>query len=187
MNLINDIKIIINNYIHNYYTNYLKQNNILKIPDDELLNILKNIYETNCKELKSVIRNNLKEKYKNDYPSGSIENIILDIFQDKDLSIKKIKQEIIYNQNNNNCNISLPIYNNSLNMNINIIDNFVLINSIDREKHFDEDCNIVERYKFIYSINNIILEKLNYDEKINLIQKLTKENDTLDLQLYFLL
>jgi hypothetical protein len=72
-------------------------------------------------------------------------------------------------------------------MNINIIDNFVLINSIDREKHLDKDCNIVEKYKFIYSINNIVLEKLNDNEKINLIQKLTKENDILDLQLYFLL
>ena len=187
MNLINDIKIIISDYIYKYYTNFLKENNILKIIEDDLLNILKNIYETNCKELKSVIRNNLKEKYKNDYPSGSVENIILDIFQDKDLSIEKIREEIINNQNNNEYNILLPIYKNSLNMNINIIDNFVIINSIDREKHLDEHCNIVERYKFIYSINNIVLEKLNYDEKINLIQKLTKENDTLDLLLYFLL
>ena len=187
MNLINDIKIIINNYVHNYYTNYLKQNNILKILHDDLIILLKNIYETNCKELKSVIRNNLKKKYKNDYPSGTVENIILDIFQDKDLSIEKIREEIIHNQNNNEYNISLPIYNNSLNMNINIIDNFVLINSIDRKKHLDKDCNIVEKYKFIYSINNIVLEKLNDDEKINLIHKLTKENDILNLQLYFLL
>ena len=103
------------------------------------------------------------------------------------MSIEKIREEIIHNQNDNEYNISLPIYKNSLNMNINIIDNFVLINSIDREKHLDEDCNIVEKYKFIYSINNIVLEKLNDNEKISLIQKLTTENDTLDLQLYFLL
>ena len=187
MNLINDIKIISNNYIHNYYTNYLKEKKILKIPNDDVVNILKNIYETNCKELKSVIRSNLKEKYKDDYPSGSVENIILDIFQDKDLSIEKIKGEIIRNQSNNEYNISLPIYKNSLNMKINIVDNFVLINSIDRTKHKDQDCDIVEKYKFIYSINNIILEKLNDIEKINLIQKLTNENNILHLQLYFLL
>ncbi len=187
MNLINDIKIIISDYIYKYYTNFLKENNILKIIEDDLLNILKNIYETNCKELKSVIRNNLKEKYKNDYPSASVENIIFDIFQDKDIGIEKIKQEILYSQSLSEYNISLPIYENSLNMTINIVDNFVIINGIDETRHLKEHSNIIKKYKFIYSINNIILEKLNYEEKINTIKKLTKENDKLDLQLYFLL
>lgn len=187
MSLINNIKNIITDYIDNYYTNYLKENKILKIDEDTLDTILNDIYDTNSKNIKSIIRNKLKEMYKDDYPSASVENIIFDIFQDKDLSIQKIKEEIINNQNRNKLDIILPIYNNSLNMKINIVDNFILITDIDTSLHTQENYDTIKKYKFIYSINDIVLDKLNNKEKIETIKKLTSENTSLKLQLYFLL
>ena len=41
------------------------------------------------KIIKNYYKKRFKELYKENYPSTSIENIILDIFQDKDLNITK--------------------------------------------------------------------------------------------------
>ena len=53
-----------------------------------------NAYDENFKLMKPHIRNKLKENHKEDYNSGLIENILLDIFQDRESNIFKIIEEI---------------------------------------------------------------------------------------------
>ena len=91
---INDIKTIIFNFLENEYKSYLNENKILCIKENKLNEIIKDLYNNNTKNIKNIIRNTMKNKYKDNYKSASIEQIILDIFQDKDNNIQVIVNEI---------------------------------------------------------------------------------------------
>ncbi len=188
MSITNDIKDIIFNFIKKEYENYLHNNKILLIKNENIDNIINNFYEENKSNLKNIIRSDLKNKYKENYPSSSIENIILDIFQDKELNIKKTISELIYIQNNNLHNLEIPIINNSLNLNINITDNYVIINSTNPKniKNLEETYEKINKYKFLYAIDNIILEEIDNEEKINTIKKLINNKNKINITLYYL-
>ena len=195
MNIVDEIKDIGFNYIENSYKTYLQNNNLLLIKEENLSNVINEIYNNEAKELKNTIRNKLKEKYKEDYPSASVENIILDIFQDKNLNIEKTIDEITFIQKKNIKILNIPLINESLNLNISLIDNFVVINSIKSKENIEKSTlelyNIIEKYKFLYSINNIILNEIDNKEKINTIKNIIdeykKENkNEINIELYYL-
>tara|TARA_B100000424_G_C22915636_1_gene487172 strand:- start:661 stop:1248 length:588 start_codon:yes stop_codon:yes gene_type:complete len=190
MNLINNIKKIIYNYIEDKYNNYLLENNILLIEEENIYNIVQEFYEKNIKELKKHIREKLKEQYSLEnieYQTGTVENILLDIFQDKEFGILKISDELKYLQKTNTHTISIPIINNSLNLNINIENNYIIINNVNdisiNNNKYDDIYNIVNKYKFLHKINNYNLDKFNNEEKIKIIKDniLNKEEIVIDL------
>ena len=195
MNIVDEIKTIAFNYIENSYQKYLHNNNLLLIKEEKLSNVINEIYNNESKELKHTIRSKLKEKYKESYPSASVENIILDIFQDKTFNIQKTIDEIAFIQKKNLKILTIPLINQSLNLNISLIDNFVLINSIKSKANIEtytlELYNIIENYKFLYSINNTILNEVENNEKINtiknIIEEQKKENkNEINIELYYL-
>ena len=186
MSLTNNIKNIILTYVQDKYKEHLHANKILLIKEDQIHDILHDLYESNIKDLKHTIRNNLKDTYKEEYPSGSVENILLDIFQDKELGINKIIDELKLIQSLNYKEIEVPIINNSLNININIADNFVIINSAKPNTHIDNISETINAHKFIYSINNIILNEYKNGEKIDMIKAQIKDQTTVQLGLYYL-
>lgn len=191
-NIIDDIKNIIFNFIENKYKEFLKDQQILLIKEKNMKNIIRELYENNSKILKDTIRKDLKEKYKDSYPSGTVENTILDIFQDKELNIERLSDEFTIIQKKNKYDILLPIINNSLNLNISIADNFIIINSTNTKKIGENDpslnevYNLINNYKFIYSIEDIILEEYDNNEKINIIKKTIENRDNINIQLYYL-
>ena len=191
-NIIDDIKNIIFNFIENKYKEFLKDEQILLIKEKNMKNIIRELYENNSKILKDTIRKDLKEKYKDSYPGGTVENTILDIFQDKELNIERLSDEFTIIQKKNKYDILLPIINNSLNLNISIADNFIIINSTNTKKIGENDpslnevYNLINNYKFIYSIEDIILEEYDNNEKINIIKKTIENRDNINIQLYYL-
>mgnify|MGYP001173798258 FL=1 len=190
MNILDEIKEIAFKFIEKEYEKYLMDNNILLIKEDNISNIINNFYEKNKNILKTNIRSILKEKYKESYPSASVENILLDIFQDKDFNIKKTINELLYIQNKNLHKLELPIINNSLNLNISITNNFVIINSSNPKKN--EDINNIEiyekinKYKFLYAIEDTILEEIDNEEKINIIKNLILNKNKVNITLYYI-
>tara|TARA_B100000768_G_C11215485_1_gene347977 strand:+ start:23 stop:646 length:624 start_codon:yes stop_codon:yes gene_type:complete len=195
MNIVDEIKEIAFNYIENSYQNYLHNNNLLLIKKEKLSNVINEIYNNESKELKHTIRSKLKEKHKKDYPSASVENIILDIFQDKTFNIQKTIDEIAFIQKKNIKILTIPLINQSLNLNISLIDNFVLINSIKSKANIEtftlELYNIIENYKFLYSINDTILNEVENNEKINTIKNIIEEQkkvnkNEINIELYYL-
>jgi len=195
MNIVDEIKTIAFNYIENSYQNYLHNNNLLLIKEEKLSIVINEIYNNESKELKHTIRSKLKEKYKESYPSASVENIILDIFQDKTFNIQKTIDEIAFIQKKNLKILTIPLINKNLNLNISLIDNFVLINSIKSKENIEESTlelyNIIENFKFLYSINNVILNEVENNEKINtiknIIEEQKKENkNEINIELYYL-
>ena len=147
MNIVDEIKEIAFNYIENSYKNYLHTNNLLLIKEENLDTIINEIYNNESKELKQTIRIKLKEKYKENYPSSSVENIILDIFQDKKINIQKTIHEILYIQKKNIKQITIPLIEKSLNLNISLVDDFVVINSIKSKTNVDS--STLELYNII--------------------------------------
>ena len=195
MNIVDEIKEIAFNYIENSYQNYLHNNNLLLIKEENLSNVINEIYNNESKELKHTIRSKLKEKHKKAYPSASVENIILDIFQDKSFNIQKTIDEIAFIQKKNIKILTIPLINQSLNLNISLIDNFVLINSIKSKANIEtftlELYNIIENYKFLYSINDTILNEVENNEKINTIKNIIEEQkkvnkNEINIELYYL-
>jgi hypothetical protein len=189
MNISDEIKNISFNFIRNKYQEYLQSNKILLIKENVIEKIITELYDTNIKVLKQEIRNTLKNKHKEDYPSAIVENILLDLFQEKEMNIANAIKEIILIQNNNLKSLTLPIINNSLNLNISLNDNYVKINSINSKNLKDniqalEIYKIIENYSFLYSINNIILEE--HDDKINIIKNEIENTNDVSIQIYYL-
>lgn len=182
------IKNIISKYVENKYQEYISNNKILFIEEEVLRDEILKIYNENLKEIKTEIRNTLKNKLGQDYKSSVIENVILEIFNDTELNINYLTTEIELIQNNNLNYLDLPIINNSLNLNISLIDNYIVINS-SNIKNIDDKDNLyenVDKYKFIYSINNIKIHNLDNDEKIEKIKKEINGKDTVKVGLYYL-
>ena len=188
MIIIQEIKEIIYNFIQKEYEKYLNEKNILLINSEDLYDIIKNVYDNNIKNIKQTIRYTLKQKYKDEYPSLSVENILLDLFQDEDLNINKICNELLLVQKKNYLMQNIPIINNSLNLNISIIDNYIVINSTNKHniEKYEEIYNILDKYKFIYSINNKILTDYSNSEKINIIKNEILNKENIDIGLYYL-
>lgn len=172
MSLIEKIKNIIEKYIKDRYFEYLNENNLLFINSDKLNDIISNFYSNNIKKIKTHIRNTLKNEMGHEYPSGTIENILLDIFQDSDLNINILTKEIQEFQNENYMKfiVNNDSSKNGLGLQIDIEDNFCIIKNV---KDFFYDKNILN-YKYLYSINDNILHNIN-DLKNN-IQNIIKSN-----------
>jgi len=189
-NIIDTIKDIIFTLIEEEYKNYLKSNNILLIEDSKLLQIVTEFYNSNVKNIKSKIRETLKENASEDYNSGLVENILLDIFQEKTINIMKIVNELTIIQNKNLIQFTLPLINNSLNLNISLVDNYVVINSVNPKNiaQYNELYECISKYKFLYSINNILLHNYCNEEKINIIKKTisTTNMNEVVIQCYYL-
>jgi hypothetical protein len=189
-NIIDTIKHIIFTIIEEEYKNYLKSNNILLIEDSKLLQIVTEFYNSNVKNIKSKIREKLKANNSETYNSGLVENILLDIFQEKTINIMKIVNELTIIQNKNLIQFTLPLINNSLNLNISLVDNYVVINSVNPKNiaQHNELYESISKYKFLYSINNILLHNYYNEEKINIIKQIvstTNINEVI-IQCYYL-
>ena len=190
MVMINRISNIISVFIKNEYYKYLNNNNILLIPHDQLKFIIKDMYNSNSKEIKKIIRNTLKNEMSDQYPSGSIENTLFDIFQDSEHNIDILTEKIINYQNNNYFEINKSIINNTIGIKLIIEDNgFCKI--IDINKDIYNQDNIYQeilKYNYLYSIDGIVL---NYSQNIqetikNNIQKNINNNTNIVLGFYSL-
>lgn len=187
MIIIEEIKEIIYKYIEEEYQKHLKSNNLLLIKDENLNKIITNLYDNNIKNIKKKIREDLKNKYKDKYPSGSVENVLLDFFQDKNLNINKTCDELRIIQNNNYIELKIPIINNSLNLNISIINSYIIINSANKNniENYDTLYETVNKYKFIYSINDKILDDYIDSDKIKIIKEEINNQEEIKIGLYY--
>ena len=121
----------------------------------------------------------MHNKYPVDYPKLAIENIILDLFQNKEDNIVKIINEINFIQNENLLVVDFPIINNSLNLNICNSEGYIIINYIKDDKNISKErkeiYDSIIKYKFIYSINDKILDDFDENEKNKYYKKRNKK------------
>lgn len=181
-NLIIEIKDLIEKYIYSMYESYLIDNNLLLIKTNSIKNIITKMYTENSKNIKHYVRQYLKEKMLSDYPGGTVENILLDIFQDRDTNITKLTKIIDDYQNSNFFVIEKIVNNNQLGMSIKFDGSFCEIGII---KDNFPNKNIIEKYKYLYSINNTILSEQN--DVIAVIKTILSQNSTVNIGVYKLI
>lgn len=185
INYSNFIKKTIYDFIHNEYKKYLIENRILLIKEEDVYNIINDVYDKNIKVLKNHIRDVLKKSDSN-ITALSIENIILEIFSEKEKNINNLKEELIVIQRHNLKSLTLPIINNSLNVSISIEHSFVKIDKVNTKEisEHKEIYDLLKKYEYIYSIGNIILEKIENDKKIEIIKNVLKDKKEINIECY---
>ena len=83
-------------YVKENYNIYLKEKQLIKIPDSSLDNVISELYSQRKDHLKGFIKSSLKEIMKDDYVGDLvINNMLIDIFRDEELCRNRIKLEII--------------------------------------------------------------------------------------------
>ncbi len=181
MDILYDSKNILIEYIQDKYKKHLNDRKILLIKENTINEEIDKIYDNNLKDIKSIIRSKLKEKYE----SPAIENIIMELFINKEDNISKLCEELKILQKANYLEIEIPIINNSLNLNISIQDNYIKLNSI--KYNILNENNVsnydilkfekIEKYSFLYSIDNKILEEYDDTQKLNIIKDSINNKD----------
>jgi uncharacterized protein YdiU (UPF0061 family) len=180
LNILESIKSCVFNIIEDEYKNYLQSHKLLTLQRSTLVSIMEEYYSNNSKSIKAKIREHMKTLCGEEYNSAMIENILLDLFQERELNIIKITTEIISIQEKNMQQFTIPLVNNSLNLNISLVDGYIIINSTN-PKNIEGYCELYEtinNYKFLYSINNDLIQDYSDDEKINIIKKNIEASET---------
>lgn len=180
LNILESIKSYVFNIIEDEYKKYLQSHKLLTLQRSKLVSIMEEYYSNNSKSIKSKIREHMKTLCGEEYNSAMIENILLDLFQERELNIIKITTEIITIQEKNMQKFTIPLVNNSLNLNISLVDGYIIINSTNPKniEGYYELYETINNYKFLYSINNDLLQDYSDDEKINIIKKNIEASET---------
>jgi hypothetical protein len=100
MSLQKNIKDLIYFYVRENYNIYLKENNIIFIPEEKLDDVINHIYSQRKEHLKEFVKSSIKRLSKPDeYPGDqTITNILLNIFNDDDICKNRLKIEIKLHQ-----------------------------------------------------------------------------------------
>tara|TARA_B100000131_G_C17727738_1_gene455512 strand:+ start:81 stop:407 length:327 start_codon:yes stop_codon:yes gene_type:complete len=96
-NMIKDITLY---YIKFYYTKHLDDNHITYIEEEDLKDMINNLYVEKKQSLKDYIRKTLKKEYGENYPNIQVENILLEMFDNPELAKNRVITEIMIYQKN---------------------------------------------------------------------------------------
>ena len=94
LTLPNMVKDIVFFYIKHYYDKYLKKNNITILSESEINNFISENYVNKQNKIKKYIRDSLKKNLGNEYNTITVENLLLEIFNDDDLAQERLRLEI---------------------------------------------------------------------------------------------
>ena len=98
-NLTDLVKDVTYFYIKYFYEQELEKTKQKKLLENELYNLINNLYIEKSLDLKKYIRDTLKENLKEQYSSFTVENILLEMFADPELSKHRVFLEIMNYQN----------------------------------------------------------------------------------------
>jgi len=99
----NIIKDLIQMYVTENYKKYLEINNLKLINESEIPDIVKKLYVDKKYDLKIWLKACLKKIQGEEYMGDlAFQNLILEIFQDDNLNCKRLENEIILYQKENN-------------------------------------------------------------------------------------
>ena len=188
MSLNDKVVTILTYYVKQKYNSYLKQNNILKIPDEDIYKVIYNMYETEKNNIEEFIKLTLKEMSVDTISSKvMIDNIIYDIFEDKEIAINRATLEIqkYQEQLNDRLNTNklyteyLNVSNNSLGLQIDILENDIIIKGISEKINMKK----IKIGDSILSINDLYLTGTNVNNKIDLLKEQLKKSTKVKLTL----
>ena len=93
--LVSTIQKLSHNFAKYHYDKYIKEKNLKKIEDEQLTRVVTDLFNNDKeKELKVYIRTSLKKICDGTYNSFAVENALSEMFNDRQLIIKRICLEI---------------------------------------------------------------------------------------------
>ena len=102
MSLQKNIRDLIHFYVKTNYEAYLSEKDIKIIPEEEIDEVIKNLYDDRKSHIQTFILESLKTLYvdkSEEYPGDrTVKNILLNIFQDDDLCKTRLSSEIKLHQ-----------------------------------------------------------------------------------------
>jgi len=102
MSLQKNIRDLIHFYVKTNYEAYLSEKNIKIIPEEEIDEVIKNLYEDRKNHIQGFIIESLQTLYKDkkdEYPGDqTVKNILLSVFQDDELCKTRLSSEIKLHQ-----------------------------------------------------------------------------------------
>lgn len=181
MSIQEKVRNIIFYYIKNEYNLYLQKNNIKIIEEENLKEIITNMYLNKKKDLQVFIRQCLKEMMKDNYPGPLVENIIYEIFQDQQLAINRVAleikkyQEYLINNNSQEYEITIPIdHDFGIGLKIDFYENDVIVQNYKRNSDNQilpaEETGKISIGDSLIQINDIKLEGMSTENKINVVK-----------------
>ena len=94
LTLPNMVKDIIFFYIKHYYDKYLSNNNLSVLNRQQIEEFISVNYVNKQNKIKKYIRDSLKKNLGNEYNGITVENLLLEIFNDDDLAQERLRLEI---------------------------------------------------------------------------------------------
>ena len=94
LTLPNMVKDIIFFYIKHYYDKYLTKKGIKILSNSEIEEFISENYVNKQVKIKKYIRESLKKNLGNEYNGITVENLLLEIFNDDDLAQERLRLEI---------------------------------------------------------------------------------------------
>ena len=102
MSLQKNIRDLIHFYVKTNYEAYLSEQNIKIIPEEEIDEVIKNLYDDRKSHIQEFNLESLQTLYKDkkdEYPGDrTVKNILLNIFQDSELCKNRLSSEIKLHQ-----------------------------------------------------------------------------------------
>jgi hypothetical protein len=99
-NLTDLVKDVTYFYIKYYYEQQLENTKQTTLSENDLKNLIETLYNEKSNDLKKYIRETLKENLGQSYSSFSVENILLEMFSDPEMSKHRVYLEIMNYQSN---------------------------------------------------------------------------------------
>jgi hypothetical protein len=89
------IKELIQFYVRTNYEDYLKENSLQVISNEDIPDVITQLYTDRKDHLKGFIKGSLRQLMENDYPGDLVVlNILISVFEDDQLCINRLIMEI---------------------------------------------------------------------------------------------
>ena len=185
-------------YIKNKYRKYLSDNSLRYIDKKDVRRIVSDFYNNDEKEIKTFIRESLK-KMMHDYPGPLVENIILEIFSDKEIAINRVCMEIDLFQESNKDELEKQILNNSyevyltpdtklgLGLSLNLTTDEIRIVGFKKgennEKLPAEHCDLIKIGDRLVMINDNNIDDMGVNDALEMLKNISFKNKEITLKL----
>ena len=185
-------------YIKDKYKKYLSENSLRYIDKEDVHRIVSDFYNNDEKEIKTFIRETLKKMIHN-YPGPLVENLILEIFSDKEIAINRVCMEVHLFQESNKDELDKQILNNSyevyltpdvnygLGLSLNLSADEIIIvgfkNGGDNKKLPAEQCDLIKIGDRLLMINDNNIDEMGVKDALEMFKNISFENKEITLKL----
>lgn len=97
--LLTNIKELLIFYVKTNYESYLQEKKITSIPESEVSQVVRQIYNQRKDHSKAFVKDSLKQVLKTEYPGDSqIDLLLRDIYEDDRVMVQKMTNQIVLYQ-----------------------------------------------------------------------------------------